>query len=135
MKFWASCEGHLPAYEGVKRCRHAVEPYLNAAFAASSLASLDLELRYVPIVMPVDMHDKYTERSRARIKQRIYDCAPQLDYETFVSGSFAEQLADYLRGVALSAPHLNKFGATYEQVRTFEAIMASAAGDILNSGG
>jgi hypothetical protein len=131
MEFWASAEVHQPATFGLERARHCVEPYLNSAFAKSSLAEFDMELRYIPIVMPTDMHDRYTERSKARIKQRIYDCAPHLDYELFVSGTLEQQLNEYLRGIAQSASHLHKFGLTPEQVGEFEQILASATKRIL----
>ncbi|MEO8175941.1 MAG: hypothetical protein ABI626_04705 [Sphingomicrobium sp.] len=90
-----------------------------------------MKLRYVSIVMPVDMHERYPERSRALTKQRIYDCAPLLDYGLFVSGTLEQQLDEYSRGIALSAPHLHKFGLTPEQVTEFEQILASATKRIL----
>ena len=131
MEFWASSESYQPADAGLERARHCVEPYLNVAFSQSSLADIHVQLRYIPIVMPSDMHDRYTERSKVRIKQRIYDCAPQLDYELFVSGAFEQQLNEYLRGIALSAPHLHKLGLTPEQVGEFEQILTLATERIL----
>jgi hypothetical protein len=100
--------------------RRNVEPYLNAAFAASSLASLECKLRYVPIIMPEGMRERYPARSKLLKKERIYDCAPQLDYDIFVDGTFEDQLIEYLNGIAPSAPHLD-----------FETILASAAERIL----
>jgi len=111
------------AANGVRLC---VEPFLNAAFAASSLKTLEGELRYVPIIMPEDMQWKYTARSKLRKRQRIYDCAPQLDYETFIEGIFEDQLREYLRGIALSAPHLAGLGATPQQIEDFNTIMETA---------
>jgi hypothetical protein len=131
MIFWASVEGHQPAYTALTKTRRCVEPYLNAAFAASSLATLEGKLRYVPIVMPENMRVRYPERSKLRKKQRIYDCAPQLDYDVFVSGTFEDQLKEYLRGIALSAPHLAGLGATPQQIEDFKQIMASAVERIL----
>jgi len=131
MEFWASAEVHGVAFDDLETTRKCVEPYLNTAFAQSSLADVDMELRYIPIVMPVDMHERYTERSRARVKQRVYACAPHLDYDLFVSGTLEQQLNEYLRGIALSAPHLHKFGLTPEQVGEFEQILASATKRIL----
>lgn len=131
MEFWASSESCNLADSSLEMARRCVELYLNAAFAKSSLANVDMMLRYVPIVMPVDMHQRYSERSRARIKQRIYDCAPHLDYELFVSGRFEQQLSEYLRGIVLSAPHLHKFGLTSAQVREFEQILETASERIL----
>jgi hypothetical protein len=131
MIFWASSEVHEPAYAGLARARKCVEPYLNAKLAVSSLAALDCKLRYVPIVMPTEMRDRYPARSRLRRKERVYDCAPQLDYDTFVTGTFKEQLTEYIAGIAPSAPHLAKLGATKDQIAEFEKILAGALERIL----
>jgi len=111
--------------------RRGVEPFLNLKFALSSLAELNGKLRYVPIVMPDGLRERYPARSKLRKKERIYDCAPQLDYEVFVSGTFEDQLREYLHGIAESAPHLAGLGATPEQIKDFEQIMATAAERIL----
>jgi hypothetical protein len=131
MIFWASTEAHEPAYEAVRMCRLSVEPFLNTAFAASGLASVEAKLRYIPIVMPAGMRERYPARSRLRRKERIYDCAPQLDYEVFVSGSLEQQLKAYIDGIASSAPHLSEFGATNEQIAEFKNILARAVERIL----
>jgi hypothetical protein len=66
-----------------------------------------------------------------RKKERIYDCAPQLDYEVFVGGSFEAQLREYLRGISESAPHLVGLGATPQQIEEFERILTKAEQRIL----
>lgn len=124
LNFWASAEVFQPADAGLDRARRCIEPYLNAAFAGSSLETIEAELRYVPIVMPEDMRENYPARSKLRRKQMIYVCAPQLDYDVFVTGSFEAQLREYLRGIALSAPHLAGLGASQDQIAEFEAILA-----------
>lgn len=126
MEFWASSESFQPADFGLERSRLCVEPYLSATFAKSSLADVDLKLRYIPIVMPVEMHERYMERSKARLKQRIYVCAPHLKYDVFVSGHLEQQLEEYLRGVESSTKHLHKFGLKQNQIFEFEQILASA---------
>lgn len=126
MEFWAAVEGHKPAYEAITSVRRAVEPYLNIAFSNSGLDKIKVELRYVPIVMLPEAHKKYTERSTLMPKERVYVCAPHLNYELFVSGSFEEQLQEYLRGIALSAPHLAKLGANEDQIKEFEEILKTA---------
>ncbi|WP_332701246.1 hypothetical protein [Devosia sp.] len=125
--FWASAEVFQPAFEAFNRARLAAEAHLNAAFAASALAALDgKQIRYVPIVMPVDMHDRYPERSRLNRKTGVYDCAPHLDYEVFVTGSFEEQIREFMRGVALSRSHLADLGASSEQIAAFDGILSEA---------
>jgi len=131
MIFWASSEVYRLADRASERSRLCVESYLNAAFERSSLSALEGKLRYVPIIMPEGMRERYPERSKLRAKERIYDCAPQLDYETFISGSFEEQLREYVRGISLSAPHLVRLGASKEQIEDFEKIMALAVDHIL----
>lgn len=108
-----------------------MEPFLKAAFADSSLSTLSGMLRYVPIIMPEGMRERYPERSILRQNVQVYDCAPQLDYDVFVNGTFEGQLREYLRGIALSAPHLAGLGATSEQIEDFKQIMATAVERIL----
>lgn len=131
MKFWASSESHHPAGEALARVRRCVVPFLSAAFAVSSLATLQCEIRYVPIVMPKSMHARYPARSKLRKKELLYDCAPILDYEVFVSGDFESQLREYLRGIALAGPHLTDLGASARQTEEFNTILANAVGRIL----
>ena len=131
MEFRAAAEVHQPAYAALTKVRRCFEPFLNSAFSASSLASLDCKLRYVPIVMPETAHDRYPARSKLRRKERLYDCAPILDYEIFVHGTFEAQLREYLRGIALSTPYLAALGATPQQVAEFGAILATAVERIM----
>ena len=131
MKILASSEIYQPAGTASRIVRRYVEPHLNAAFAASSLATLECKLRYVPSIMPEGMRDRYPARSRLLKKERIYDCAPQLNYEVFVDGRLEDQLREYVRGIALSAPDLAGLGATEEQIKDFKRILASAVDYIL----
>jgi hypothetical protein len=131
LEFWASSEIYKSAGPASEKARRCVESFLNAAFAASSLATLEGKLRYVPIIMPEGMRERYPARSKLRKKERIYDCAPQLDYDVFVDGTFEDQLKEYLNGIAPSAPHLAGLGATKQQIKDFETILAGAAEHIL----
>jgi hypothetical protein len=129
--FWASSETDRDADTASNVIRRCVEPYLNAAFGTSTLAELECELRYVPIIMPEDSRERYPARSKLRKKQRVYDCCPQLNYDVFVQGTFESQLQEYLRGIALSAPHLAGLGASRTQIEEFEKILQTAAERIL----
>lgn len=131
MNFVASSEVYKPASRGSEVCRRAVEPLLNTLFAQSALAAFDCKLRYVPIIMPPGMAERYPARSRVRRKERIYDCAPQLHYETFVSDTFEKQLAEYVAGIRTSAPHLAKLAASQDQIAEFELILSRAVEYIL----
>jgi hypothetical protein len=126
MIFWESCEADKLAFFKVVKVAVIAEPYLNEQFGYSSLASLQVKLRYIPIIMDEQGRANHPERSKARIKQGIYDCAPQLNYRTFVDGTLEAQCVEYVRGIALSSPHLKKFGATSEQIADFDKIMIAA---------
>ena len=131
MNICSSAEVFRTAFPALISARDRVEPFLNAEFASSSLSTLEAQLRYVPIVMPDGLRERYPARSKLLKKERIYDCAPQLDYEVFVSGTLEDQLREYLRGIAESAPHLAGLGATPEQIKDFEKIMTTAVERIL----
>ena len=131
MKFQTSAEVALHAHPALIRCRRPIDFFLNAAFALSGLAALDCTLRYVPIIMPEDMKANYPERSKLHSKERAYDCAPVLDYEVFIDGSLEDQSREYLRGLAIAAPHLADLGASSEQIKEFHDILAEAAEQVL----
>lgn len=131
MKFWASAEVYRPADQALDAARRSVEPFLNKALARSGLSTLCCKLRYVPIVMPADVHARYPARSKLRKRERIYDCAPILNYDVFVEGKFEDQVQEYLRGIALSAPHLADLGASPQQIEEFKGILADAVECIL----
>ena len=132
MEFWAATEAHQPAYPALDKVRRAVDPLLNEAFAASSLCHVEGKLRYVPIVMPDDMKERYPARSKLRKEQRIYDCAPQLNYDVFVVGDFEQQVAEYMRGIGSSAPFLSGLGASPSQICEFEKILTDVAKKIMS---
>jgi hypothetical protein len=77
------------------------------------------------------MRERYPERSKLRKKERIYDCAPQLNYAVFVQGCFEDQLREYLRGIALATHHLAVFGASPQQIDEFRAIVSNAVERIM----
>lgn len=131
MEFRAAAEVFHPASDNLRRVSLLVEPLLKAALAGPTLASLKVELRYVPIVMPKDMQAIYKERSRVHKKERAYDCAPHLNYKTFVDGKFEDQIQEYIRGISNAAPHLAHLGATKQQITDFKVILAEAAARIL----
>jgi hypothetical protein len=133
MKFWASSETFIEVDDSVELCRRLVESYLNEKLDTIQLNNLQLKIRYVPIVMPKCLISKYPERSICRIRSMIYDCAPQLDYETFLNGSSGDKIQEYVRGIFSSVPHLFKFGATTDQVKTFEFILINGQQRILNN--
>ena len=73
--------------------------------------------------MPDDMHGFFRSRSKARLKQRIYDCSPYLDYDLFIYNDFKNQIDEYIRGIKSCVSHLKKFGLTATQVEEFSSII------------
>jgi hypothetical protein len=100
-------------------------------FSDSNLNTLGVKLRYVPIIMPDDLRQRYPARSKLRLKERVYVCAPQLNFEVFVNGTFEDRLREYVRGIATSAPHLAGLGATPAQLEEFDRIMATVVDRVL----
>lgn len=127
MHIWASAEVFRLASPALVRTEKLVIPYLNQAFATSNLAALNVKIRYIPIVMPEGMRERYPARSKLRLKEHLYDCAPQLNYEVFVSGSEQMQLKEYLDGIASSAPHLARLGASSQHIAAFQEVLTNAA--------
>jgi len=77
------------------------------------------------------MQERYPARSKLVKKEKLYDCAPQLNYEVFVEGSFKDQIREYLRGIALSEPYLAPLGASPKQIQEFTYIMSNAVDRII----
>jgi hypothetical protein len=132
MIFWESCEADALIFDNLVIVARMSDVYLNSAFASSILKNFNITLRYIPIVMTEENRDYYPERSKARIKQHIYVCAPQLDYRVFAKNDLKAHLDEYLRGIAQSSPHLKKFGATPDQIEVFDKIIATARDGILS---
>jgi hypothetical protein len=124
LEFWASSESDAASFGALDRVRRSVEPVLQEMLASSNLAAANLRFRYVPIVMTDEILDQYPARSRAQLKQRILDCAPQLDRRSFIHGSFGDQVQTYVEGIRTALPLLPKFGLSPTDVRDFEALLA-----------
>lgn len=134
LNLFASSVVDASARLALGRIRLAVVPLLNSRLAASSLASLDGRIRYVPIVMPHHRLSAYRETFRLNKTDRVFDCTPQLDFDLFVVGRIEDQLGEYVRGIGLSAAHLVGLGATQEHIVEFKAILASVEERVLADG-
>jgi hypothetical protein len=126
MKYAASSEATTDVDNAIEKVHRGLDPVLADAIKASKLASVDGTLIYVPIVMPIEMHEKYKERSRYVGRTRTYECCPHLKYEVFLHGSLEEVFDEYLRGLASAAPHLQRLGATEAQSAEFLSILDQA---------
>lgn len=123
MKFWASAETDALAFDNIYNVTKYIEPKINRSLQLSSLSEIYLKIRYIPIVMSDDSINMFPSRSKVRKKSRIYDCAPQLGFRIFTSGTWNEQIENYLNGLRECASRLNEFGASKEQAQEFIRIL------------
>jgi hypothetical protein len=123
MEFFFSSEVDQSALHQMFETRAKMKPLLEEMIAGSSLADLDVEVRYVPIIMKVEDRAHYPARSRVRRKERVYSCAPQLDIEPFLTGTPSDRFAEYIGGLRECGPALAKLGATEEQAAEFNRIL------------
>ena len=130
MKFTASAEVESSVGANILAAIRVVIPYLNEGGSKSLLSDFDIEVRYIPIIMSDERKQHYPARSKIRKKGRLYDCAPQLDFETLVTGAHDERLAEYLHGLRECATALPKLGATAEQVEAFLALLRRARAEL-----
>ncbi len=134
MEFFESAELYKDASPAYLRTASAVEKFLTHALGRSLLLSeLGVKVRYIPIIMPVQLRSRYPARSKVRKKERLYDCAPQLNYDVFINGTFEQQLEEYIRGLTESVPFLAKLGASREQVEEYASILAKTKDAVLSN--
>lgn len=127
MHYYASMEVERDADPAAFAVQKLVGSFITGAIEISdSLRALDCSVRYVPIIMGETRRERYPARSRLRKKQRLYDCAPQLAYEPFVSGTRLAQLVEYCRGLGEAVDHLPALGASTSQTEEFRSILEAA---------
>ena len=131
MKFTASMETHrhfgrLPS----DLLRMALD-FFPARLAEGVLGRLDLELCYVPILVPEELVGGYPARSRVDRATGVMSCSPQLDAERWTTASVEGRIALYVQGLRACAPLMQKMGATEPEVRAMlvevDAFAAHAA--------
>lgn len=120
VEFWAGSERNA----AVERVRLAIESAPGDLLRQSPLRAARLLLRYVPIVMPPAL--RYPPRPKARLKERIVDCAPHFDYETFVYGHFGDQVRTYVDGIETASALLPPFGLALADVQELKTLLTRA---------
>lgn len=108
MMFADSVETHKDVYENIWVVARVVRSFLQDEMSKGEFAASDIEVLYVPVVMPEDIIERYPERSRLRRRTKTAICSPQLNYQVFLSESRSEQLAEYLRGLMNVVPLIAK---------------------------
>ena len=134
MEFWSSSESYGPASENVSRARNIIEPYINSRIRCSKLLEVECKIRYIPIVMPKEMHVKYTLRNRANIKSRTLDISSYLTFDIFVLDDLKTQLLEYCNGICEHLHLLDRFEFSESQISELEKIVREAPEAVADSG-
>ncbi len=133
MRLRALAETERLAYPALADVRDMVEEHVNQRFQDSILNSLNVTVRYIPIVMPDELRAKYPARSKLRLKENLYDCAPQLKYEVFTGSSLEAQVGEFVAGLWEVVGHLGVLGANEAQVDAFKTILSETPRQVLSA--
>lgn len=123
MKFFVSWEADKDSGENLRKITNEVYECIVKKLDRLPLNLLDFSINYVPIVMSADNRVRYPPRSRLNRKRNEYNCAPQLDYDVFVSGTWNEMLTCYLNGIRVYSNKLKVIGFDAEMIQEFLIIL------------
>jgi hypothetical protein len=123
MEYLWSAESDRPAGDSLMRVAPKVDLFIKAQINEGVFSRCPIKIRYVPIIMPPELQDRYPARSRVRRKENVYSCCPQLDYDLFVGGTFNDILAVFLGGLDEVPSGLHKLGAPHEVIFAFEELL------------
>ena len=131
MKFAASMETHRDFGRLPFDLLRTALDFFPARLAEGVLGRLDLELCYVPILVPKELAGGYPARSRIDRAKRVMFCSPQLDADEWLAASVGGRITAYAQGLRECAPLMRDMGATDAEVRAMldemDAFAAHAA--------
>ena len=131
MKFSASIETHRDFGGDAFDIMRVALAFFPDRLARGVLGRLDVELCYVPILMPEELMCGYPARSGIDRTRRVIHGSPQLDADGWAAASVEGRIAIYARGLRKCAPLLREMGATDTEIRTLlvevDAFAAHAA--------
>ena len=117
MKFAASMETHRHFGRLPFDLVRAALDFFPARLAEGVLGRLDLELCYVPILMPEKLMAAYPARSRIDRAKRIIFCSLQLDADEWATASVEGRIALYAQGLRECVPLMRRMGASAAEIR------------------
>ena len=131
MKFSASIETHHGFGRDAFDIMRAALDFFPARLSEGVLGRLDVELCYVPILMPEELAGGYPARSGLDRTKRIIFCSPQLDADDWVTASVEGRIALYTQGLRACVPLMRRMGASDAEIRAIlgevDAFAAHAA--------
>ena len=101
------------------------DEFMRMRLSESSLAGVDIEFVYCPILMHERYRIGYPSKSFYSKKKRILTCNPQLDYDSYIAGDFEARRRIYLEGLLSASDLLKKAGVSEAQIQEFTAIVES----------
>lgn len=132
MKFFFSWETERSSADSLRLLSNKVgECIVRKLDGSSSLISSSVSIDYVPIVMSDANISRYPARSRLNRKKGECICAPQLEYNIFLSGEWDEMLKCYLDGIRGCAKNLKDIGLSREMVQEFMRILDETENELL----
>ncbi len=118
------------AYPAFKKIADMVENDLDPRLASSDLGEIDLEICYIPILMPPDLQAIYPSRSKYDRKLGVSFPCPQLTYDCFVSGTQPEQIQEFVNGLHVVSEHLKIIGVTADAQLQYREILSISAEEL-----
>ncbi|WP_424831390.1 hypothetical protein [Ruegeria sp.] len=106
MKYWESAEVEKSLDSSLRSSRLLLSPKIGEILTRGTLANLDWEFCYIPIVMGPDFIDLFPARTRLDRKEKKFFHSPQLSAGTFKTGNEKQKAAEYLRGILLATERL-----------------------------
>jgi hypothetical protein len=84
LRYWSSAEVVREVDAAAEAVRRAVLSYLTANLLVSPLKEFDVEIAYIPVIMPPEFHSRYTAILRYDLIDRSIEVRPHLDYAIFL---------------------------------------------------
>ncbi|WP_114284609.1 hypothetical protein [Candidatus Halocynthiibacter alkanivorans] len=119
--------------KNIRIVRKLVTDYLEERIHNNALGELDAKLIYGP-ALPKNEESKLfvDEEFRVSKKDNTYICGPFLSHDVFAGKNLTKMIETYLEGMRGSVEKMRPLGATDAQVAEFEAILDTAADEIMS---
>ncbi|MEQ9258148.1 MAG: hypothetical protein RIG84_03525 [Roseovarius sp.] len=119
MKILEAAEADISVLPMVQEMRKFAAPALKKNLAHVAIASGEVTLYYVPIIMDKDGRTRYPARHSIDEKKREISICPQLNYEIFCSSDFKESAFEYVMALKEACCALSSIGASQTELKQF----------------
>ena len=123
IKFWVSAETFKDASPYVEELEKLIEnTVIHRILNYKEIEHINFEVRYIPIIMPPELAIKYPERSQSKIKQKLYNCCPILNYHNIIDISCKIRTREYLGGLSIPNSFFHRIGLSENEINLVEPI-------------